>query len=55
MPVESVHASKGLLTAFTRVGPDIEVEGLVALAVVLSGKALVAAGPLALEGALLIV
>lgn len=55
MPVESVHARKGLLASFARVRPDVKMQCLVSLAVVLSCKALVAPGPLALERPLFVV
>lgn len=55
MPIESVHASECLLATFARVRADVQVKCLMALAVVLSRKALLASRPLALERALLIV
>lgn len=54
MPIKGVHARKGFLAPFTRVRPDIQMERLVALAIVLSCKALVAPRPLALKRPLLV-
>lgn len=55
MPIKSVHASECLLATFARVRADVQVKCLMALAVMLSRKALLASRPLALERAFLIV
>lgn len=49
VPVQSIHASKGLLTAITREWSIVEVQLFVTLAIVLSCETLATAGPLALE------
>ncbi len=48
MPVERVHPRKILLAALARVRPDVEVQLLVPLAIVLPREALAAPRPLAL-------
>lgn len=53
--VQRVHASKRLFAAITGVRTQVEVQGLVPLAIVLAGETLLAAGPLALEWSLLVV
>ena len=49
MPVERVHPRKVLLAPLAGVRPDVEMELLVPLAVVLPRESLAAARPLALE------
>ena len=49
MPVQSIHASKGLLAAFTSEWSVVEVQLLVTFAIVLPCKTLATTGPLALE------
>lgn len=49
MPVQRIHASKGLLTALTRERPIVEVQLFMTLAIVLPCEALATARPLALE------
>lgn len=53
--VQRVHASKRLLAAITGVRTQVEVQGLVPLAIMLAGKTLFATRPLALEWSLLVV
>jgi hypothetical protein len=53
--VQRVHASKRLLAAIAGVRAQVEVQGLVPLAIVLAGETLLATRPLALEWSLLIV
>lgn len=53
MSIERVHPGEVLLTSFTRVGPNVEMELLVALAIMLPCKALIAPRPLANERLLL--
>jgi len=53
--IERVHASKRLLAAVACVGTQVEVQGLVPLAIVLAGETLLATGPLAPEWSLLVV
>ena len=53
MPVERVHPRKVLLAPLAGVRPDVEMELLVSLAVVLPREALAAPGPLALVRLLL--
>ena len=53
MPVERVHPRKVLLASLAGVRPDVEMELLVPLAVVLPREALAAPGPLALVRLLL--
>lgn len=55
MPVQGVHTRKGFLAPFTRVRPDVQMEGLVPLAIVLSCEALVAPRPLAFKWPFLVV
>jgi hypothetical protein len=55
MPVQRVHPRKRLLAALTRERPDVEMQVLVALAVVLARERLGAARPLALVRLLLVV
>jgi hypothetical protein len=49
MTVESIHPGKGLLAPITSVRPEIQMQGLMALAVVLACESLFASWPLALE------
>ena len=53
--IQRVHTSKRLLAAIAGVRPQVEVQGLVPLAIVLAGETLLATRPLALEWSLLIV
>ena len=53
MPVERVHPHKVLLAPLAGVRPDVQMELLVSLAVVLPREALAAPGPLALVRLLL--
>jgi len=53
--VQRVHASKRLLAAVAGVRTQVEMQGLVPLAIVLAGETLLATGPLALEWSLLVV
>lgn len=55
MSVQSIHASKRLVAPLAGEGTVIRMQLLVAFTVVLSSKALATAGPLALEGAFLVV
>ena len=55
MAVQRVHASKRLLATIAGVRAQVEVQGLVPLAIVLAGETLLATRPLALEWSLLIV
>lgn len=55
MAVQRVHASKRLLAAIASVRAQVEVQGLVPLAIVLAGETLLTTRPLALEWSLLIV
>ena len=55
MAVQRVHASKRFLATIAGVRAQVEVQGLVPLAIVLAGETLLATGPLALEWSLLIV
>lgn len=49
VPIECVHPREILLTSFTRIRANVEVQLLVPFTVVLPGKALAATRPLALE------
>jgi len=53
--VQCVHASKRLLATIASVRAQVEVQGLVPLAIVLAGETLLATRPLALEWSLLVV
>jgi len=55
MAVQRVHAGKRLLAAIARVRAQVEVQGLVPLAIVLASETLLATRPLALEWSLLVV
>ena len=55
MAVQRVHASKRLLAAIAGVWAQVEVQGLMPLAIVLAGETLLATRPLAFEWPLLIV
>jgi len=53
--IQRVHASERLLAAVASVRAQVEVQGLVPLAIVLAGETLLATGPFALEWSLLVV
>jgi len=53
--VQRVHASECLLATIAGVRAQVEVQGFMALAIVLAGETLLATRPLALEWSLLIV
>lgn len=55
MPIQRIHAGKRLVASLARKRAVVGMQLLVALAVMLSGKALATARPLALEGTLLVV
>ena len=55
MSIQSIHARKRLLASFASEGAVIGMQLLMAFAVMLSGKALAAARPLALERTVLVV
>ena len=49
MSIQSIHARKGLAASLASIGPDVEVERLMPLAVMLASKTFLATRPLALE------
>ena len=55
MSVQSIHAGERLVASVASEGAIVGMQLLVALAVMLSGEALAAAGPLALERTFLVV
>lgn len=54
MPVESVHPREGFLAALARIRADIQVQCLMALAIVLTGETLLTARPFTFERPFLI-